>query len=72
MVSRIMLSLRKLADPRRGNWSLADPAGNGPSMKSMKFVRHPRTANEGREDTRLDTYTSRGVLDGDPADVGMP
>lgn len=72
MVSRIMLSLRKLADPRRGNWSLADPAGNGPSMKSMKFVHHPKTTNERRDDTRLDKFTSRGVLDGDPADFGTP
>lgn len=55
MVSRIMISLRKGADPR-GDWSLADPATNGPGLKSMKFVTHQGRTGEGQDDTQLDMH----------------
>lgn len=71
MVSRIMLSLRKLADPRRRNWSLADPAGNGPALKSLKFVHPQSSTNEGEDGTRPDLYVSGGVAGG-LSDDGIP
>jgi len=58
MVSRIMLSLRKLADPQRVDWSLVDPVGNGPSLKSMRFVNHQRSTNGGQDGTQPDMYLS--------------
>lgn len=72
MVSRIMLSLRKLADPRRGNWSLADPAGNIPSLKSMQFVPHPRSTIGGQGETQLDNMSRGAGVDGNHAEVGIP
>ena len=56
MVSRMMLSLRKAADPGQGDWSLADPID--PSLKSMVFVRPQSTykvpTSEGQGDESSD------------------
>ena len=55
MVSRIMISLRKAADPQRGDWSLVDPAANGVSLRSMRFARPQTSTTEGRDNASLGT-----------------
>ena len=57
MISRIMLSLRKVADSRQGDWTLGGPTTNGSDLPSMEFFRPERAPI--RTDTdgiALDTY----------------
>ncbi|KAF9789657.1 hypothetical protein BJ322DRAFT_1018258 [Thelephora terrestris] len=56
MISRIILSLRKAADPLRKNQSLGE-SSDRTNLPSMKF-NHPRRAAKGREDDMtIDTYS---------------
>lgn len=57
MISRMMLSLRKAADPERNDWSLGEPSSNLSQLQSIKFF-SPRWGTTGRgDDITLDTYT---------------
>ena len=56
MISRLMISLRKAADPERREWSQNGIPNGGPSHV-MKFFRPQRsTGDEGSDGIVLDTY----------------
>ncbi|KAF9789645.1 hypothetical protein BJ322DRAFT_1105503 [Thelephora terrestris] len=56
MISRTMLSLRKAADPQRGDWHIGEPAKHVTNLQSIRFF-HQRSATNGREDSIvLDVY----------------
>lgn len=60
MISRMMLSLRKAADPRKQVWSLAEQTEDGGNVQNMSFVR-PRSSPEARQDDMpLDEPTEDG------------
>lgn len=56
MISRTMLSLRKAADPRRGDWNIVEPAKNGPDLQTMRF-HHRRVTSERGDFIALDVYS---------------
>jgi hypothetical protein len=55
MISRIMLSLRKAADPLEGDLSLGG-ASNSIYSQSMKFSHHKSVAHWVEDDLPLGTY----------------
>lgn len=57
MISRIMLSLRKAANPEYQGWSLGEPTAGGTNLQTLNFVR-PRSGADWREASGipLDTY----------------
>jgi hypothetical protein len=55
MVSRIMLSLKKAADPRKGDWSLAQPTMNDKDLQSAIFFRTQGLPNGEQDDVLLET-----------------
>lgn len=55
MITRIMLSLKKAADPRNGGWALGEPPDVN-RFKRMTFYNPRRGANEMENDIPLDTY----------------
>ena len=62
MISRIMLSLKKAADPQQEAWTLMAPNAAGPNPQGMQFFRPRRDAN-GRqlEIIPLDTYAESQI-----------
>ena len=56
MTTRIMLSLRKAADLRRGDWSILEPPSYGSGTAGMKFLRPQKVTNERKDDIMLSTY----------------
>ena len=63
MISRIMLSLKKAADLKGGNWSLGGQPANSTNLPTMDFAR-PRSGtnimSEGDVplDSRLESHTA--------------
>ena len=39
MISRVMLSVRKAADPKAGSWSLGGPPANSTNLPAMDSAR---------------------------------
>ena len=39
MISRLMLSLKKAADPQRGGWSFGESPANGTNLSTVQFAR---------------------------------
>lgn len=57
MISRIMLSLRKVADSLQNGWSLGEPSTGIIHTQGMNFLRPQKTLNTSNtEDIQLDTY----------------
>jgi hypothetical protein len=54
MISRIMLSLRKAADPRQREWSVAEPTAYDRDIQSMRFLRPGGGTRDGRRDEYTD------------------
>ena len=62
MISRIMLSLKKVADSQLRGWSLGEPSTNGRDFRSIKFFR-PRVAANSEEDSiPLDAYPESQIV----------
>lgn len=57
MVSRMMLSLRKAADPELNDWSLGQPPTTSSNLQSISFFRPRRGTTRGGDDVLLDTHT---------------
>ena len=49
MISRMMLSLRKAADPQQWDWTFAELSANGRIFQTINFS-DPRTAASSRDD----------------------
>ena len=60
MISRIILSLRKAADPMEKGWSLWEPSTNGISFQSMTSSRTMRDTHQ-VDDIQLSTYSELKV-----------
>jgi len=64
MISRLMLSLKKAADPRRGEWSFGEPPTNSTNLPNIQFARPRGGANANATggdvafDTRLGSQTA--------------
>ena len=63
MISRIMLSLKKAADPQQKTWTLTEPTMTGPHFKGMEFFKPRRGASDMEHDSiPLDTYAESQIL----------
>ena len=55
MISRLMLSLKKAADPQRGEWSFGDRPANSTNLPTIQFARPRNGPNVTEGDVPLDT-----------------
>ena len=56
MISRLMLSLKKAADPQRGEWSFGEPPANSTNLPTIQFARPRNAVNATGGDIPFDTH----------------